>query len=119
MTIKETLLKLCELISELDSLAFDEGELSPEFFALLTHAPESEQAAELDKVKQENFLLRRRISHLENENKQLNGTRIRLKKKHKRVCEANRNLGNYVRRLEIEKEELEKYIAAMEEDCCC
>lgn len=147
MSIKETLLKMSELVNELDAIVFDEGEFSSEFLALLTRAPESEQAAELDKLKEEAYFLRCRISHLENLVQQLQGDNKRLKKKRKRTHEANVNLGNYVRQLEAENEELknevkrkhealvnlgnyiqgleaeneklEKCIAAMEEDCCC
>ncbi len=146
MSVKETLLKLSELVNELDAIVFDEGEFSSEFLALLTRAPEVEQAAELDKLKEDAYFLRCRITHLENLVQQLQGEKERLKKKNKRTHEANANLGNYVRRLETENEELksevkrkrealvclgkyirgleaeneelEKTIATMEEDCC-
>ena len=119
MSVKETLLKMSELVNELDAIVFDEGEFSSEFLALLTRAPESEQAAELDKLKEETYFLRRRISHLENLVQQLQGDNERLKKKRKRTHEANVNLGNYVRRLEAENEKLKNDISLMEEDCCC
>lgn len=119
MSIKETLLKMSELVNELDAIVFDEGEFSSEFLALLTRAPETEQAAELDKLKEEAYFLRCRVSCLENLVQQLQKDKERLKKKHKRVCEANANLGNYVRRLEAENEKLKNDISLMEEDCCC
>ena len=110
MSIKETLLKMSELVNELDAIVFDEGEFSSEFFALLTRAPEVEQAAELDKLKEDAYFLRCRNSYLENLVQQLQQQNERLKKKNKRTHKANDNLGNYVRRLEAENEELKNEV---------